>query len=214
MKKTLSIILVIMIAVAMLAGCGGSGGSEDPGSDGSGANGSPDALKTFGDIKAQNPVEYQETMFPEDNMLIFAFNLNGVYYRASSKLTQEMTDALWNLDYGDPDYDAKYLELLNSVKIDKLEDLTGEILSEDELAAIAGKTGQELLDEGWTVDGTYYLDEMAFWMNYGPFVYSVFFDADASSINNETFDPEEGIKGWTATGGRFEMLGNNATDIL
>ena len=206
MKKYLSIILVIIIAVAMLAGCGGSGG-DDPAQDVSG-----DAPKTFGDIEKLEPEEYSCGQYPDGNIIIYAYKSGDRYYRASSEVEQEKFQALWDLEFDDPEYDAKYQEIMDSIEIQDLEDLTDQILSPDELAALAGKTGQELIDEGWTVNGSYYLDDMGFWLNFGPFVYNVHFDADPATVNTETFDPEEGILDWVVTGAEFVGLGDSASD--
>ena len=208
MKKLVSIVLVIMISVAMLAGCGGSGGSGD-----SGKGGSVDSLKTIGDIQALDADEYQMAQYPDDMKLIYAFKLGDSYYRATGEMTEETASALWDLAYDDPDHDKKQKELLDTIEITELEDLTGEILSKDALAALAGKTGQELLDEGWTANGSYFLDEMGFWLNYGPFIYTVHFDGDKSSVNTGDLDVEEAIKEWTVKDAKFEMLGDRAADL-
>ena len=213
MKKLFTIALVLLMTMAMLAGCGGSGGSDGSGSGGSDQGGSADSIKTFGDIEALDLEEFGTSHYPDEKMLIYAFKLGDTYYRASSKLDPEVSQELWDLEFDDPEYDAKYKAIMDSIEIDELTDLSDQILSQSELDALAGKTGQELMDEGWVPDGTYNLDEMGFWMNYGPFVYNVHFDADGSGINTETFEVEEGIKDWPVTGAEFVGLGNGATDL-
>ena len=87
------------------------------------------------------------------------------------------------------------------------------MLSQEELDKLVGKTGQELLDTGWSDGYGYNLEEMEFWLDYGPFSYAVVFDDPVPESEYETFDTETGIKDRHVVSAKFFMLGNGATDI-
>ena len=97
-------------------------------------------------------------------------------------------------------------ELLAPIEITKMEDLTEQILTEDERKALVGKTGQELMDAGWYSSG-YNLETMEFWMNYGPFLYTVVFDGKVEEADWADFK-EEMIGDMTVRSVEFLMLGD------
>ena len=91
-----------------------------------------------------------------------------------------------------------------------VEDLTGQKLTQEEMDALAGKTGRELMEAGWYTNG-YNLEDMEFWMGYGPFEYTVAFNEKVAEENWDTFE-EEDIADMTVKSVTFLALGN-ATDI-
>lgn len=201
MKKVVSIVLAVLMATLMLAGCGNTD---------SGSAVSVDSCKTIGELRALDAGEEQSAYY--EDVYVYAFAIDGKYYRAISNLSEETSAALWNLDFSDEDYDAKYDELVNPLAIDKLEELNSQILIQEDLDALVGKTGQELLDAGWTAGYGYNLDSMEFWMAYGPFYYTVTFDGEIAEEDVEDFEVEEGIVDFTVKSVSFLSLGD-ATNI-
>ena len=201
MKKVISLMLVLLLAAMLFAGCGKTAGNADTPAQ----SGAIDALKTMGDVSALNCETYQSTYY--EDSVVYAFELDGVYYRASAPVSKETSEALWALDTQNEADKQKELEILNTIGIEKLENLSDQILGRQALDALAGKTGQQLLDEGWTTNGSYMLDKMEIWMNYGPFTYSVFFDGHVDEANFETFDVDEDIKPLKVKSAEFLMLG-------
>ena len=61
-----------------------------------------------------------------------------------------------------------------------IENLSAQIPSQETLDALIGKTGEELLNDGWTCEGWTFegqnLNELVFHLNHGPFAYDVTFD--------------------------------------
>ena len=199
MKKIVSIILALMMSSLILAGCGKTDSA-----------GSADSWKTMGDVIALDSETTQSAIYTDT--YVYVFELNGTYYRATAALSEEISAALWDLDFSDEDYDTKYAELVKPLAIDKIEELNDQILSEDEMDALVGKTGQELLDDGWSSGYGYNLESMEFWMNYGPFNYTVVFDGEVAEEDYEDFDDEEDIKDMVVKSVAFVGLGD-ATDI-
>ena len=100
-------------------------------------------------------------------------------------LTDEEFQAFMDLDFDDPDYDADLEKIIGPLKIEKWENLSDMIPPQEELDQWVGKTGQELFDAGWTNSG-WNLEGMEFWMNYGPFMYTVVMEGTVE--NTEDFD--------------------------
>ena len=172
MKKVVSIVLAFMMASLLLAGCANGGNA------GSGAAVSVESCKTIGELRALESETEQSAYY--EAIYVYAFEQDGTYYRAIATLDEETSEALWALDFSDEDYDAKYDALVNPLAIDKLEELNSQLLTQEEMDALVGKTGQELLDDGWYNSNGYNLDSMEFWMGYGPFVYTVTFDGEVA----------------------------------
>ena len=117
-----------------------------------------------------------------------------------------------NVDIFQEGYEKKQQKIIKNIEIDEMEDLSDQMLSQDELDALAGKTGQELVDEGWLFNGGHNLENMEFWMGYGPFNYSVFFDGEVAESDYETFDDEADTRELTVKSAEFNSLGD-ATNI-
>ena len=90
--------------------------------------------------------------------------------------------------------------------------LNDQILSEDDLKALAGKTGKELVGEGWMYTGSYMLENMDVEMNYGPFAYMVRFDGKVDEKDWEDYDVEAGTADMKVVSAEFSQMGE-ATNI-
>ena len=203
MKKIVALMLVALMTMLLLTGCGKSGSAE-PEKEQS----SIDSIQTFGDILALEGGNAQRATY--DGTEVIAFELDGKYYRAVAEIPDDVCQALWELDYFDERYEEKEKELIGEIKPDRIEDLTGQKLTQEEMDALAGKTGRELLEAGWYCNG-YNLEDMEFWMGYGPFEYTVAFNEKVAEEDWDTFE-EEDIADMTVKSVTFLALGN-ATDI-
>ena len=209
MKKYLSLLLVLVIAVTLLAGCGSSK-KEAPEASEKTEGVSIDTIKTIGDIDNAKPEEYETSVY--DDIVVYAFKLGDTYYRAKAAISKEEHDAYNAVDYADDDAQEQQSKILAPLKIDEMENLSDQMLSQEDLEALAGKTGKELVKEGWTYVGSYMLDEMSFEMNYGPFAYWVSFDGSADGKNTEDYDSEKETADMKVKSVKFSALGQ-ATDI-
>ena len=201
MKKTLSLILVLALMLTALVACGQKTASPA-------ASAAPAEFKTFADILAQQDATNMQYSLGE-GMLVYAFELNGVYYRASTAVDEATENAGFDLDYDDPEHDAKWAALIGPLAIENLENLSETIPSQAELDALVGKTGQELLDDGWTMWGGD-CESLEFYLNHGAFTYTVQFEGEPA--NSDTFDWDEGIAPYTVKSATFSGLGD-ATEL-
>lgn len=209
MKKMLTFAITGLLAVSLLGGCGG-GNSAAP--DG-GPENSPaaeavpvDQMKTMGDAFTY---ESSQSAFSEGEY-VYVFEADGVYYRAVAEMPADVSAAVWEIDFFDEARDEKIHALVAPLEISRLENLSEQILPQEELDGWVGKTGQDLLDDGWTNWG-YNLESMEFWMYHGPFSYTVVFDYDGPQMENtDEFDWEEAVKPLTIQSVTFDSLGDAA----
>ena len=166
----------------------------------------PAAVKTMGDVFAfVEEGEYQEAWSETD--YVFVFNLDDTYFRAHVQLPEDISEELWEIEF-DEQRDQKVRELLAPVTVDRIEDLSGQILSREELDKLIGKRGQELFDAGWTY-WCYDLEDMTAGMNYGPFTYDFSFDYEGEQMeNSDDFDFYRAFADLTISAADFGGLGD------
>ena len=204
-KKWIALLLAAVCVCTLLAACGNKTGPTDP-TDGL-AN-----VKTIGDALDLND-KSEEQYALADNTYVYVFRQGETYWRLSAELTQEQSEALWALEYDDPDYDTKYNELVAPLAVTKCENLNELKLSGDEMQALVGKTGADLLADGFITGMGYDLDTMTFFMERPPFAYSVLFESDETLENTDDFDETEAIRPLKVKSVVFDGLGNTATDL-
>lgn len=162
------------------------------------------SIKTVGDALALHSPENQSAAY--ENAFVYVFMLGGVYYRAIAPISPETAEAIWALEY-DESYDARWRELVSPLVIEKIENLSALIPSQAELQALIGKTGAELLDDGWQSYG-YKLDTMEFYLAKNPFRYTVVFEGEPEM--SDPFDEYEAIGPLTVKSIVFDGLGDAA----
>lgn len=144
-----------------------------------------------------------------DTRFVYVFEQDGNYYRAFADLSPELSQALFDLDFSDEEYEAKRAELVASLPIAALEDLTAMTPTQEELDQLIGKTGGDLVDDGWTGSG-YNLDEGIFYMDYGPFAYEVAFEEAMPDRDVLDEDQDQAIRDLTVKSVTCTGLGDAA----
>ena len=125
---------------------------------------------------------------------VYVFGLEGTYYRVIADTSKEEHEKLNKLDILDDDYDKQLAEAVSPLKITQREDLTDRILTQEEMDALVGKTGKELIEEGWESTG-YNLEDMEFYLGHDCFYYTVTFDYDGPKMENtDDFDEYAAIE--------------------
>ena len=206
MKRIVSLLLVLLMAVCMLTACGGS--KDEPKEKSAGA--SVDSLKTIGDIIEAAPEDLQSAVY--EDKVVYAFKMGDNFYRAIAAISKEDSDAYMKVDFADEDYQEQQNKIVAPLKIDKIEDLSDQLISQEELDKLVGKTGKELVEDGWTYNGSYFLEEMQFELNKGPFVYMFVFDGSVDEKDYEDYDAEKGTRDMKVKSATFSALGD-ATNI-
>ena len=132
--------------------------------------------RTVGDVMALSNGNYSAS----ENLYVTMAELDDVVYRVEAAMDAGTSEALFALDFEDPDYQKKFTDLVSPLAITRIENLTAQIPSQEALDALIGKTAEELLNDGWTCEGWTFegpeLNELVFHMNHGPFAYDITFD--------------------------------------
>ena len=175
MKKTLTILLVaLMILSGVLSRAAVAEGEKNPEEYG---------FKTLGDVlECESPAS---TCY--DNLYVRIFEKDGVFYRAEADITSEIFYALYEIDFFDPDRDAKTKALLGDLPIRAIYVLSDAMLTKAELKDLKGKTGQDLLDMGFVPQGSYgFNDGMSFVdLDKGPFSYQIDFKEKDVAVGDD-----------------------------
>ena len=210
-KKITVILSVMLMSFFLLTGCG-SQANESGGETTAGTAEalSTDSVKTLGDVNALETEDLQTSV--ADNKVVYAFGYEGTYYRVTAPISDEDQQAYVDIDFADDDYEDQQKKILAPLKIEKIENLSEQILPQDELNALVGKTGKELLDDGWVCTGNYDLEAKEFYLDHGLFRYLVTFDGEIAVKDVEDFDEEAGIQDLTVKSAEFNTLGD-ATNI-
>lgn len=210
-KKLIAIVLVLVLAFA-ITGCGsGQGGNNSGGSGGSGGSEALDieSFKTIGEVMALDSEDNQ--WGASEGEFVYAFSIGDQYYRFKANMTAEEEEAFFNVDYSDDDYEEQQNAILAPLEIVDRQNMTDQILSQEELDKLAGKTGKELFDEGWHEGYGYNTEDLEFWLDYGPFCYAVQFEGELNGSPDDIIDVGEAIQNLVVKSASFMSMGN-ATD--
>ena len=149
-----------------------------------GAHVALDTVKTLGELLGLPDVGSGLT----GTTYVYAFEQDGNTYRAICDVSEETAQAIFDLDFDDPDYDKKLNDLIAPLPVKAIENLTENLPTQEEADQYIGKTGQELIDDGWTVH-FYNLDELRFGMTCGVYSYDITFEGkiqDPEDFNEDT----------------------------
>ena len=120
-----------------------------------------------------------------DGLFVMAFETNGAYYRVEAALPEEIQEQLETIDFFDEEKEQKELALLGSLPIDRVGDLSACMPAQEELDALVGMTGRELMDMGFEQGMGYsFWDKAEFYLTKDLFEYHFYF--------NETVPEREG----------------------
>ena len=161
--------------------------------------------KTVGDVLAL-PSFGEGWIVGEDmkGTYAFAFELNGTKYRVIADLDEETTASMMALDFSDSEYNKKKNDLIKDLPIAKVENLTEGMPSQAELDALVGKSGKELLDDGWLIDG-YYKEDKVLLMEHGPYTFEVKYDG---TPDGDPVEDENAIANLTVTSAECTGIGD------
>ena len=174
--------LLIALAIVMMF-CAASCGSQPAEKTEEGST----ELKTLGDVFALETQDFQDLL--DKDVYGCAFTYEGRMMRVVADVPEGLYDEIDKLDMSDYEkYEEEKKKLLSEVEVKLSEDITDQILGEEDLEALKGKTGKELLDDGFEYQ--YYSGDNQFAMNKGLGQYFVTVDGKVDESKAE----EDGAK--------------------
>ena len=209
MNKKLAFVLVLILSMALLASCGGSGDTSVGGSEGDTFD--PANVKTLGDVIYLENEQFAQWAYTDDSF-VYAFDHDGIAYRAIADLPEDVENAISELEYDDPDRDAKINELIAPLEIRTFENLTDGMPTQEELDELIGKTGGELFEDDWTY-WFYDVEGVKAGLYHDVYSFMVEFDYDGEPMENtDDFDFYEEFKDLTIKSITCDGIGD-ATNI-
>lgn len=213
--------LALSLAVVPLAGCSGS---SDQGGDATtepteqtepaaepAAPVDVDSWKTLGDALASKTADMGSSH--DDNHYIAVFEAGDKVIRVVATLDSETARKIDDLDPLAANYEKDLNELIAGLELESAQDITDDELSQAELSALVGKTGQELVDDGFVfVDYAMYgaEDESAANMDKGFFSYCITFDAGV--VEDQSEDEGAAIMSAKVTAAERVSVSDSALD--
>ena len=208
MKKLICVLLALTLMLTAFAACAKP--KDDTASTSAAtAEKTADVINSFkiiGDVMNSKEVVFITSGSSEDTY-VYAFRIDGVYYRAIAKMPQDVKEKYYALDASQENYEQQANELISPLNIDKCENISKLIIPQAELDKYVGKTLGDLMNEGWGSSGSNY-EEMEFMFNKGPFVYAVKVEGKIDNIEKFQENEEENMKPFVIKSLAFFDLGD------
>ena len=176
MKKLLFAALSLILVLGMV-GVVGCGNNEN------GRGGDDTALenaKVVGDIYNLIDEDDERGSSLGNNHYVLVFEFNGNTYRIWTNVSDEIMRKYFDIDFFAEDRVEQERALLKDLPIEELSNLSEKIPSQDEVNKYVGKTGQELIDMGFSCNGFSLWDGTVFYLSFG--------DYDYEAVMNEKMD--------------------------
>ncbi len=205
MKEFRLTCLVLLLAVSMFSfgACGGSKKEETETSE--------VKLETIGDVYAAAEEESVTYTMGEDRICC-VFQADGVPYRVMADIPEGLYAKIDEISFEDEDRDKKVIELLSPVVLKEVTDLSDKIPDEKALSALQGKSGEELLNDGYEISGYYAADgEATFYLDKGLFEYEMTANEKVEDCDN--FDGYEELPAMTVKTIEWAGFSSYASDF-
>lgn len=194
--KKLTVFLLCMALALTLAACSGGNNARTPGGDNSAPTNSGESNPPTDPTTQTDPTGPAGPTEPsyqtvdeiinavgglneysiDENGFIALFEQDGVTYRVEAASNAAAFQQILDLEFSDPDYDAKARAVFGPLTVTDIENLTAGLPSAAELAAYVGKTGQDLIDAGFTLGNGYFDDETVYYLYNGYYQFRVVFN--------------------------------------
>lgn len=125
----------------------GQSQSAETGSETSGEG----EMITIGDAMKKDAANAMSRYTEEE--FIYVFEYEGKPVRVTAEMTKEVYEQLEAVASDDRNRDQKIADAVAGLKIKEKEDLSDDIPTQEDLDSLKGRKGQELLDEGYIVQG-------------------------------------------------------------
>ena len=149
-RTAAAVVLATALAVPLASCTGQTSGAGDDATAAASADSS--GWETVGDALSQSD---SKSAGWGDEYYVAVVEVGDSVYRVVAQMDEDATQKVDAVDWSRDDVSEQLDEAVSALSITKLEDLTADKLSADELEALVGKTGSELVDEGFVFQDYY-----------------------------------------------------------
>ena len=140
------------------------------------------------------------------------FLSQGTVLRVTAIMPEGLFQQIVDLDMNADAYDESFRKLTEGLKVEKIEDLSAGIPKQKTLDGFAGKTGQDLLSDGWQIDSfTVRGKETSVIMYRGDYAIAVVLNGAFKGANKSGFNAAEAAGPLTVKSAAYHGLSKNAT---
>ena len=214
--KTRKTGIVVVIALVMslcalpLTACSGQSSPSSSQGDNNASATEISNWKTLGDALANQTGLI--ACGTDDETYVIVFAAGDQTYRAIAKMQPAAAKALEELDFFNPDDKQKIIDAASNLELISAEEISGDMISQDELDSYVGKTGQDLIDSGFTFENYYMYgdDQTGASMSHGYYSYEFTFDVQVPEDKAE----DEGAAIMSAKVTEAQSSGNLSSSAL
>lgn len=161
-KRILATTLGLVLTTVPLVACAGQDGTAGGTGDASATDYGPREITGSTDVKDWKTVAdayagTSDTLATsyDDTYYIGVYEGDGKTARIVVKLTPEASEKLSQVDYSKSrrESDDQVLDAIGKLPLEAAEDLTKDKISDEDLRAMEGKTGKDLIDDGFVFEG-------------------------------------------------------------
>ena len=148
----------------------------------------------------------------DENYFVCVYHVGESSIRTVAKYQPSIEGAFVDLDMGADDYREQVTEVVGDLELVEAEDITVDLMSQEEFEQYVGKTGQELVDVGFSFASynMYGGEQTGADMDKGYFSYDFTFDTQVSEDQTE----DGGAALMSATVAEAQSLGNLSNAAL
>lgn len=212
-SRVIAFSLVLALAIVFSTACTGQSASSEASSSVSSSQAATvdtSGWKTLGDALAAQTESLGSSW--NDDYIVTAFKVGDSIVRVVAKIDHSTHEAINKIDWSAANASDQIGKVAGSAPLISAEDITGELISQDELDQLIGKSAQELVDAGWIFDHYFMYggEQTGASFAKGSFDYS--FTLDVSISENDTEDGGASVMSATIVDASFEGISNDAID--
>lgn len=146
----LAVAFCFALSAMLLTACSGQQAASSSAASDQVAAVDPSSWKTLGDALAAQ-TESMGSAWSGDKYFA-VLKAGDSIVRVEAEMDSKGAAAMEGIDWSADDVDGQIMDAIGHLPLGSVEDLTAELLSQDELDQLAGKTGKELVDDGFVFE--------------------------------------------------------------
>lgn len=204
--------LTLALVATPLTACSGGESTDDASSS---STTSQTASTDSSSWKTVSDVPILDGMYSwgyDDVNWVCVLESNGTFYRIVVKLDDEANKRIEEIDWDKGEVEKQTLDAIANLPLASVEDLSGDVVSQEELDALVGKTGQELVDAGFVFESYYMYGGEQTGATFSKGYLAYMFTFDVSIAEDATEDGGQSVMGAHVVAAEPSGAADSATD--